>query len=102
MNRVVHAVTKGVDKVVLEDLSPISMTSHGGNMKRGINRTMRENRVGEFRRKVVQKCDALGIELVAVPARYTRGRFTRPTSQTYHVCGHVDNKSRSTRDTFNM
>ncbi len=34
---------------------------------------MRENRVGEFRRRVGQKCEALGIELVAVPAKYTRG-----------------------------
>ncbi len=90
MNRMVHTVTKGVDRVVLEDLSPISMTRHGGNHKITMNRSMRENRVGEFRRKVVQKCEALGIELVAVPARYTRGRFTRPTSQTCHVCGNVE------------
>ncbi len=102
MNRVVHAVTKGVDKVVLEDLSPKAVTSHGGNHKITMNRSMRENRVGEFRRKAVQKCEALGIELASVPAKYTRGRFTRPTSQTCHVCGHVDDKSRSTRDTFNM
>ncbi len=99
MNRIVHAITKSVDKVVLEDLSPKSMTSHGGNHKRTMNRSMRENWVGEFRRRVEQKCEALGIELVAVPAKYTRERFTRPTSQTYHVCGHVDDKSRSTRDT---
>ncbi len=93
-NRMVHAIIKGVDKVVLEDLSPKAMTSHGGNRKRAMNRSMRENRVGEFRRKVVQKCEALGIELEAVPVKYT--------SQTCHVCGHVDDKSRSTRDTFNM
>ncbi len=92
MNRIVHAVTKGADKVVLENLSPKAMTSYGRNHKRTMNRSMRENRVGEFRRKVVQKCEALGIELVAVPAKYT--------SQTCHVCGHVDNKSQSTRDTF--
>ncbi len=93
-NRIVHAVTKGVGKVVLDDLSPISMTSNGGNHKITMNRSMRENRVGEFRRKVVQKCEALGIEFAAVPAKYT--------SQTRHVCGHVDDKSRSTSDTFNM
>ncbi len=38
-----------------------------------MNRPMRENRVGEFCRRVGQKCEALGIELVAVPAKYTRG-----------------------------
>ncbi len=62
------------------------MTSHGGNHKITMNLSMRENRVGEFRRKVVQKCEALGIELVAVPAKYMRGRFTRPTSHRPVTC----------------
>ncbi len=46
MNRVVRAVTKGAGKVVLEDLSPKVMTSHGENHKITMNRSMRENRVG--------------------------------------------------------
>ncbi len=37
MNRVVRAVTEGAGKVVLEDLSPKAMTSHGGNWKRTMN-----------------------------------------------------------------
>ncbi len=84
MNRIVHAVIKGVDKVVIENLS-----DHGGNR----NRSMRENRVGGFLHKLGQKCEARGIELEAVPAKNT--------NQTCHSCGHHSKKSRLTRDTCN-
>ncbi len=85
MNRIVHIVTKGVDKVAVENLSYeftssgilctnhincrdqlcvnldtgelIQLVSqvHGGNRKRSMNRTMRENRVGGFLHKLGQK-----------------------------------------------
>ncbi len=128
VNRVIHAITKDADKVVLEDLSyeftssGILCTNHINcrdqlcvNLDTGelirfiteINQSWREPEKSnepldarESRRRVPPesstKVEALGIELVAVPARYTSGRFTRPTSQTCHVCGHVGNKSRST------
>ncbi len=92
INQTVARIASGVDAVVVESLSVKDMTTHGGNYKRAMNRTMRENRVGEFLRKLAQWCDIHNIPLLGASAKYT--------SQTCHVCGHVDSESRVTRDKF--
>ncbi len=56
MNRIVHVITKGVDKVVVENLSVTGMTAHGENRKRTMNRMMCDNRAGTFLHKLKQKC----------------------------------------------
>lgn len=53
---------------------------------------MRENRVGEFKRKIHQKSEERNIELECVSPKYT--------NQTCSVCEHVDSKSRVARDGF--
>ncbi len=68
------------------------MTTHGGNRKRGLNRPMRENHAGGFLRKLGQKCEIKGTDLIPVPSQYT--------SQTCYVCGNIDKKSRLTRNRF--
>ncbi len=92
INQTIAQITNGVDAVVVESLSVKDMTTHGGNYKRAMNRSMRENRVGEFLRKLAQWCEMHNIPLLGASAKYT--------SQTCHVCGHVDSESRISRDKF--
>ena len=92
VNQAVAKTVKGADRVVIEGISTKSMTARGGNRKRGMNRSMAESRQGEFLRKVEQKCVLEGRGLDRAPATYT--------SQTCHVCGHVDAKSRISRGRF--
>ena len=92
VNQAVAGVVRGADRVVAERISIRGMTAHGGNRKRGMNRSMRESGVGKFLRKVGEKCEQAGVALDGVPAPYT--------SQTCHVCGHVDSKSRVSRGRF--
>lgn len=73
-------------------ISAKGMTARGGNRKRGMSRSMRESGVGKFLRKVGGKCEQDGIALDGAPAPYT--------SQTCHVCGHVDPESRVSRGRF--
>ncbi len=53
---------------------------------------MRENRVGEFTRKLDTKCATTGRDVIKVDPAYT--------SQTCHVCHHVDPGSRVLRGLF--
>ena len=92
INQTIAQITNGVDAVVVESLSVKDMTTHGGNYKRHMNRSMRENHVGEFLRKLAQWCEMHNIPLLGASAKYT--------SQTCHVCGHVDSESRISRDKF--
>lgn len=92
INQTIAKVTKGTDKVAVKHPSIKGMTAHGGNHKRAMNRSLRENRVGEFLSKVKAKCAERNVELVEVPAHHT--------STTCHVCGHVDSESRVTKDKF--
>ena len=92
INQTIAQITNGVDAVVVESLSVKDMTTHGGNYKRAMNRSMRENHVGEFLRKLAQWCEMHNIPLLGASAKYT--------SQTCHVCGTVNAKSRVTRDKF--
>ena len=92
INQTINEICKDVDVVGIEILRVRDMTTHGGNRKKGMNWSMRANRVGEFLRKLVQKCIELGIILEAVPAKHT--------SQTCCLCGMLDPKSRVTRDLF--
>ena len=92
INQVVARITRGADTVAIESLSIKGMTAHGGNYKRAMNRSVRENRLGELLTKLSTKCGMRGVDLVEVPASHT--------SQTCHLCGHVDAKSRVNRDHF--
>ena len=92
INQTVAKVTAGVDAVAVERLSVKGMTAHGGNHKRGMNRSMRENRAGAFLAKLGTKCLMRGVDLVEVSAKNT--------STTCHVCGHVDAESRVSRGRF--
>ncbi|MYC79504.1 MAG: IS200/IS605 family element transposase accessory protein TnpB [Cenarchaeum sp. SB0661_bin_35] len=71
INQIVSRITNGVDAVVVEALSIKGMTAHGGNYKRTMNRTMRENRLGEFRRRLAQRCEREGIPLYGVATKHT-------------------------------
>ena len=92
INQAVAKVVGGADRVVVENVSPKEMTVRGGNRKKGMNRSMHESGVGKFLRKVEAVCGREGVSLDAAPAAYT--------SQTCHVCQHVDKKSRVARDLF--
>ena len=92
VNQAVAETVRGADRVVVEGVSTKSMTARGGSRKRGMNRSMRESHQGEFLRKVEQKCELEGRGLAKAPAPYT--------SQTCHVCRHVDSKSRVSRGWF--
>ncbi len=92
INQAVNDICTGVDVIGGEDIKPKDMPRRGGNRKRNINRPMRENRVGEFKRKIRQKSEERNIELEDVSPKYT--------SQTCSVCGYVDSKSRVTRGRF--
>ena len=92
INQTVAATVKGADAVAREDLSTKNLAAHGGNHKKNINRPMRESRVGEFTRKLDQKCVMTGRDTIKVDPAYT--------SQTCHVCSHVDSESRVSRDLF--
>lgn len=94
-NSVKQAVAKtvrGADAVVVEGVDPKVMPAHGGNRKKGMNRSSRESRMGEFLRKTEQACRADGRDLRRAPAPYT--------CQTCNACGHVDSKSRVSRGRF--
>ncbi len=75
-----------------EGISVKDITARGGNHKKNINRPMRENRAGEFLRKLDAKCLMTGREMVKVNPAYT--------SQTCHACSHVDPDSRVSRAKF--
>lgn len=92
VNQAVARTVKGADVVVVEGVDVKAMTAAGGNHKKNINRPMRESRAGEFLKKVDQKCWSEGRGLVEAPAQHT--------SQTCHVCGHVDSRSRVSRGRF--
>ena len=92
INQAVNEICTGTDVIGGEDIKPKDMTRRGGNRKNNIHRPMRENRVGEFRRKIRQKSEERGIELEDVSPKYT--------SQTCSVCSHVDSESRMTRGRF--
>ena len=68
------------------------MTAHGGNHKRSMNRSVRESSVGRFLRKVGERCERDDIIHDEAPALHT--------SQTCHICQHVDAKSRVSRGRF--
>ena len=68
------------------------MTTHGGNRKRAINRTMRRSNAGKFRRVLEEKAKALGITIIYVDAKNT--------SQECAKCGHISKENRPTRDKF--
>ncbi|MXY61626.1 MAG: hypothetical protein F4Y82_05910, partial [Cenarchaeum sp. SB0665_bin_23] len=57
INQTIAQITNGIDAVVVESLSVKDMTTHGGNYKRHMKRSMRENHVGEFLRKLAQWCE---------------------------------------------
>ncbi len=92
INQAVSAITKGADVVVAEGMSVKDITTRGGNRKKNINRPMRENRAGGFLHKLDAKCSMTGREMVKVNPAYT--------SQTCHVCSHVDSESRVSRGLF--
>ncbi len=92
INQTVAKITKGADAVVTEGVSIKNLTTHGGSRKTNINRPMRESRAGEFLRKLEVKCSMTGREMVKVDPAYT--------SQTCHVCSHVDPGSRVSRGLF--
>lgn len=92
INQAVNSICTGADVVGIEHLDIKSMTAHGGNHKRRMNRSMRENQAGKFLRKLGQKSDERGLRLEDVPAPYT--------SQTCSLCGHIDPESRVSRGRF--
>ena len=92
INQTVAKIVMGTDAVATEGISVKDITARGGNRKKNINRPMRENRAGEFLRKLDAKCLMTGREMVKVNPAYT--------SQTCHACSHVDPDSRVSRAKF--
>ena len=91
INQAMAKITTGVDAVMVEDLHVKSMTVHGGNRKRRLNRSMRENRAGAFLSKLESKSGMRGIALEKMDPHNT--------SVTCRKCGNVDKESRN-RDVF--
>ncbi len=101
-----HLLTKQLTtqfaQVAIEDLQVKNMTrsakgtveSPGRNIKAkaGLNRSILDVGFGEIRQQLEYKAVRYGAQLTAVNPAYT--------SQTCHRCGHVDAKSRRTRDLF--
>ncbi|MER7970441.1 transposase [Streptomyces sp. NPDC096080] len=88
--------------VAIEDLRVKNMTrsakgtldtpGRGVRAKSGLNRAVLDVGFGEIRRQLEYKAPLHGVRLSVVNPAYT--------SQTCHRCGHVDAKSRRTRDLF--
>ena len=55
INQVVRCITKGADHIVMENIRVKDMMTSGGARKAGMNRSMRENGVGEFALKLALK-----------------------------------------------
>ncbi|MGW4779908.1 RNA-guided endonuclease InsQ/TnpB family protein [Streptomyces filamentosus] len=101
-----HLLTKRIvtqyEHVALEDLRVKNMTasargtvqSPGRNVKAkaGLNRAILDVGFGEIRRQIEYKALLYGTTVTVVDPAYT--------SQTCNRCGHVDAKSRRTRDLF--
>jgi putative transposase len=95
-------ISKNHAMIVLEDLKVKNMSkSSKGTLeqpgkkvaqKRGLNRSIRDQGWGEFRRQLEYKQAWLNGITVIVPAQYT--------SQTCHACGHVDKDNRKTQSEF--
>ena len=92
INQGVMCILNGIKYLILENIHIKSMTAHGGNKKRGINRTMRRSNAGKFRRVLEEKAKALGITIIYVNAKNT--------SQECAKCGHISKENRPTRDKF--
>ena len=80
----IHALTTEIIKkysatIVLETLQLEAMTRHGGAFKRGLNREMRSNGLGEFTRQLIYKAQQAGGVVIFVLAAYT--------TQTCSACG---------------
>lgn len=77
------------DRIAVEDLAVAAMRSKGGAYKRGLNRSMVDASWGQFLLVLAEKCEASGVELVTVDARYT--------SQICSGCGAIEKKALSER-----
>ena len=71
INQGVIRILNGIKYLILENIHIKSMTTHGGNKKRGINRTMRRSNAGKFRRVLEEKAKELGITIIYVNATNT-------------------------------
>ena len=80
-------ICEGVDTVCIEDLRLEAMTRRAGRHKRGLNRGMRFIRHHAILRKIRIVAERLGIRIIECNPR--------GTSQTCHMCGHVDKKNRN-------
>lgn len=78
--------------IILEDLKLDKMTRRGGSHKRGMNREMRFVRHHMMEQRIRNRAELAGIQIMAIPPHYT--------SQTCARCGHIESRSRVTRDMF--
>ena len=77
--------------IILEDLKLGRMTRRGRG-RRGVNREMRFVRHHMVEQRIRNRAEMAGIHVMSVDPRHT--------SQTCARCGHIDPKSRITRDMF--
>ena len=78
--------------IIFEDLKLSKMTRAGGAHKRGMNREMRFVRHHAIERRIRNRAEVQGVQLLYVRPHHT--------SQTCSRCGHRDGGSRVTRDMF--
>ena len=79
-----HRITTSIIKdhsanLVLEDLKLKNLTAKGGSRKRGLNRAMLAQSLGEVATQLTYKAESAGGQLVKVPPHYT--------TQTCSACG---------------
>ena len=85
-------VVRGVLAVILEGINIGAMMARGGNRKRRLNDTLQLAGAGGFRGHIIRNAARRGAYVILVDAKNS--------SNECAICGHVDRKSRASRDGF--
>ena len=88
INQGVMCILNGIKYLILENIHIKSMTAHGGNKKRGINRTMRRSNAGKFRRVLERRprrwASQSSMSTPKTPARNASNAATSPKRTVPH------------------
>ena len=85
-------VVRGVLAIILEGINVRAMMARGGNRKRRLNDMLQLAGAGGFRDHIIRNAARRGAYVILVDAKNS--------SNECSICGHVDRKSRASRDSF--
>ena len=92
LHQVTSKLTKNHGSLAIEDLKVKNMTSGGGSRKKGLNRSLSDASLGEFRRQLEYKGLLYGCKIIPVNPAYT--------SQKCSKCGFISRENRLTQSEF--